>query len=217
MTVRRVGQSTRRDRRGDIHQAAARVFGAKGFAAASIQDIADEVGGLAKGSLYHYISSKQELLDRIFDDAQLQTTRFMHEVSAMDAPPAERLRRLIEIQIGWDLDHVEQSRVVLRERRLLTGRRAAVVSRRRERYEAFLGELIAHAQADGEIDRSVDVRLALRFILGAIDAAPGWYRSTGSDGPKRIAAVYADLSMGSLRGPARPAAGSRSSASVGHP
>jgi AcrR family transcriptional regulator len=45
----------------DVVDAAAKVFQEKGFAAASLEDIAVEVG-MRKGSLYHYINSKEDLL-----------------------------------------------------------------------------------------------------------------------------------------------------------
>jgi TetR/AcrR family transcriptional regulator, cholesterol catabolism regulator len=48
-------------RQDDIIAAAARVFRDKSYHAATVQDIADEVG-ILKGSLYHHVQSKEELL-----------------------------------------------------------------------------------------------------------------------------------------------------------
>ena len=45
----------------DIVEAAAHAFRERGFAATSLEDIATEVG-IWKGSLYHYIDSKEDLL-----------------------------------------------------------------------------------------------------------------------------------------------------------
>ena len=44
-----------------IIAAAAKVFRTKGYHAATVQDIADEVG-ILKGSLYHHVKSKEDLL-----------------------------------------------------------------------------------------------------------------------------------------------------------
>ena len=58
--------------RDDILDAAAQVFRKKGFHGASMADIADSVN-LQKASLYHHVSSKQdillELLERALYDA----------------------------------------------------------------------------------------------------------------------------------------------------
>ena len=72
-------------------EAAVRVFHKKGYASASIQDVADEVGVL-KGSLYHYIDSKEDLLARIFEESARQSWRCWRRASALDAPPVDRLR-----------------------------------------------------------------------------------------------------------------------------
>ena len=48
------------DKRSDIIEAAELIFTTRGFAAARMDDIA-EVAGVAKGTLYLYFSSKQEL------------------------------------------------------------------------------------------------------------------------------------------------------------
>src|SRR3978361_1430139 len=110
-TVQEAGVRQRRNRSPDVLEAAIRVFHKKGYASASIQDVAEEVGVL-KGSLYHYIDSKEDLLARIFEDpaGHLGATlagapgagisepppghfeAMLAEAAALDAPPVERLR-----------------------------------------------------------------------------------------------------------------------------
>ena len=58
----------RRNREHEVVEAAVKVFYEKGYAASTIQDVADVVGVL-KGSLYHYISSKEDLLFRILQQS----------------------------------------------------------------------------------------------------------------------------------------------------
>jgi AcrR family transcriptional regulator len=55
-----------RDRGEEVYAAALRLFREKGYHATSMQDIAAAVG-LYKGSLYHYIDGKEELLARVFE------------------------------------------------------------------------------------------------------------------------------------------------------
>lgn len=191
----------RRDRRDEVHGAAIEVFCAKGFAAASIQDVADAVGVL-KGSLYHYISSKDDLLERIFEDAAQESQRRIDVVAALQAEPAERLRTFVERQVGWHLEHVEHATVLLREWRYLQGRQRKVVARHRRVYETFLRELIEDCVRAGVTSRDLDVAHALRFVLGAIDATPEWYRRSGADPPAHVARVYADLTLGAVLGAA---------------
>ena len=52
--------------REEILEAAAQIFSQKGYHAASMQDIASLVN-LQKASLYHHVSSKQEILLALLD------------------------------------------------------------------------------------------------------------------------------------------------------
>ncbi len=62
----------------DIVSAAAKVFRTKGYHAATVRDIADEVG-LLKGSLYHHFDSKEELLYLVVKEPIAQMYRTMAE------------------------------------------------------------------------------------------------------------------------------------------
>ncbi len=53
------------DKRRVILDAAVRVFARRGFHVCRVSDIADEAG-VAYGLVYHYFSSKEEILDTMF-------------------------------------------------------------------------------------------------------------------------------------------------------
>src|SRR5215204_675890 len=78
-----------------IYAAAATLFDRKGYAATSLQDIADEAS-MVKGSLYYYIDSKDDLLvaitRRIHDQALLNLERNR----ALDGDARSRLEHFIE-------------------------------------------------------------------------------------------------------------------------
>ena len=55
------------ERRRQILDAAVRVFARQGFHSTRVSDIADEAG-VAYGLVYHYFSSKDEVLDELFTE-----------------------------------------------------------------------------------------------------------------------------------------------------
>jgi AcrR family transcriptional regulator len=196
-----VGRSTarRRNRDAEVLDAAIQVFFRKGYADASVQDLADEVGVL-KGSLYYYIESKEDLLMRVFDLAHKQAARNIRYAAALDVTPIERVRAYFECHARWYLDNLEQAGVFFGEWRSLTGERFETVRRRREGYERFIAGMIEDCRAAGVLAPGVDTRHLLFFILSAVNAAPEWYRRDGPDEPAVIAAAYADLVVGTLTG-----------------
>src|SRR4026207_1251516 len=74
---------------------AARVFYERGYSDASVQDVADELG-ILKGSLYHYIDTKEDLLFRLLEEVHVDVQRILEEVEALDGlDPLARLHEYV--------------------------------------------------------------------------------------------------------------------------
>src|ERR1700684_2126686 len=70
-------------------EVAAQIFYDRGYDATSIQEIADRLG-LLKGSLYHYISSKEDILWTIILRQHRSALALAERIREMDAPPDDR-------------------------------------------------------------------------------------------------------------------------------
>jgi AcrR family transcriptional regulator len=200
--TRAEGGRQRRNRRDDVIEAAVRVFHQKGYATASIQDVAAEVGVL-KGSLYHYIDSKEDLLARIFEDSAGHFTAMLEEAGGLDERPVERLRSFAYACSLWYLQNIERMTIYVTEWKHLTGKRLKEVMRIREDYERRLTSLIGEVVEAGEATPELDVNFATYYIFGALNGLPAWYRRRGPDPADRIAAAYAELIVATVVGGAR--------------
>src|SRR6201996_8701850 len=78
------------DKRRVILDAAVRVFARQGFHTCRVSDIADEAG-VAYGLVYHYFSSKEEILDTLFLDRWGLMLTAIAETDASDQSPREKL------------------------------------------------------------------------------------------------------------------------------
>jgi AcrR family transcriptional regulator len=197
--MREVTNRQRRNRREDVIEAAVRVFSAKGYASASIQDVAEEVGVL-KGSLYHYIDSKEDLLARIFEDSAGQFVAMLEEAGSLDERPLERLRSFAQACSLWYLQNIERVAIYVGEWQHLTGKRRKEVMRIRAEYEGRAEALIADVVAAGEAAPDLEVNYATYFVFGALNGLPTWYRRRGADSAERIAEVYAGLIVATVAG-----------------
>jgi AcrR family transcriptional regulator len=193
----------RRNREAEVTQAAIDVFWEKGFPSASVQDVADRVGVL-KGSLYHYITSKEDLLFKIFDESHIQASAIVAEVSALDAPPLVRLRVYVERYLAWYLENIERVSLYFSEWRHLTGSRRTTVLKQRRLYEDFIRGLIREAQKAGDVPATLNLSYATFYILGGMQSVPVWYRREGRDSPQRIAEMFAAMTIALVVGTAPP-------------
>src|SRR5579871_5483796 len=70
-------------REAEVVSAAADIFYERGYASATVQDVADALG-LLKGSLYYYIESKEDLLYRLMGEIHDGVDVLLDEISAAE-------------------------------------------------------------------------------------------------------------------------------------
>ncbi|MFB6347187.1 MAG: TetR/AcrR family transcriptional regulator [bacterium] len=80
-------------RKNEIAKAAARVFAENGFRQTSVQEIAEEAE-MSKGSLYHFMDSKKQILNRIFVRFENQLHEAIDECFERTDDPVGQLKTL---------------------------------------------------------------------------------------------------------------------------
>jgi AcrR family transcriptional regulator len=193
------GQSRRERRREEerfrIIRAAERVYRERGFAAAGMREIAAEAD-LSPANLYHYFSSKEELLffcqDRALDRLQdaLDTARNAR------GPVAARLHQFAIEHVLCLIDDAEGSAAHFEVDALSPELRARISAKRAEHKEG-LRALIALGIRRGELRRA-DPTLAMRGFSGALNWTAHWYRPDGPYTAREVAEQIADYAVAGL-------------------
>ncbi len=172
-----------------IRVAALRIFREKGYHAASMQDIADAVG-LHKGSLYYYISSKEELLVRLFEGQAGQVLHELEAVASGAGTATERLREMARAYVLGVLRHLDSVRVFLREEHVLPPSALRQVRAERRTMRESFERVIAEGMRRGELAGG-DAKLAALAILGMCTWIHRWYRPGGRLAEAAIAEDFA--------------------------
>src|SRR5574338_1105455 len=153
--------------RDDILEAAAQVFRQKGFHGASMADIAEAVN-LQKASLYHHVSSKQEILFDLLDRALELLLERISPIARLDLPADERLCRMIREYLQILAENTDLSAVLLFEHRSLEGRQHARHIPNRDKFEALWRDVLAEGVAARRFQCD-DPALTTRAILGILN------------------------------------------------
>ena len=173
------------DKRRLLLEAAVRVFARKGYHAARVGDIAEEAG-VAYGLLYHYFSSKEEVLRSVFRDTWSALIATIRSVEEAGDPPREQLRKVAEILLrSWrrDPDLVRVLVLEVTRSQLLAGEMDEIVAS-----FSAIQEIVERGQADGSIRGDLDARLASYVFYGAIDELlTGWVLGRLSDSDEDLA------------------------------
>ena len=156
------------DKRERILRAAVKVFAKNGFYATRVSEVA-KAAGVADGTIYLYFKSKDELLVSLFEDRVAKLLSFMKDELPTDADAPDKLRRVIEMQLGLlegERDLAEVITVILRQSTKLMKEYAA------PRFLAYLdaiARIVAEGQTAGDFRSDVSPHLAARAIFGALD------------------------------------------------
>src|SRR5215216_3020610 len=182
--------------REDILEAAARVFRKKGFHGASMANIAEAVN-LQKASLYHHVSSKQEILLELLDRALELLLERISPIATQPIPAEERLRLMIREYLQILAENTDLSAVLLFEHRSLEGKQHARHVPNRDKFESLWRDVLAEGVRSKRFVCE-DVALAARAILGIMNWTITWYRPNGNLTIKQIADQYSNLLLNGL-------------------
>lgn len=187
----------------EIVDVAARAFRENGFAATSLEDIAKELG-MWKGSLYHYINSKEDLLFAVVSEPADQILGEVLELRSMDLPATEKVRRAARSHAAILQRNFVYASVYLQE---IAGRhRSEEWSHKDRQYVNSLEHIIAEGVEDGAFDRDVDPRIATLALIGSLNWLTHWYHPDGPRTAPEIADQICDLFLSGMltRGAGKP-------------
>jgi TetR/AcrR family transcriptional regulator, fatty acid metabolism regulator protein len=187
------------DKRRQILDAAVRVFASKGYHTCRVGDIAEEAG-IAHGLLYHYFSSKEEVLQTVFRENWAELLDVFGRIESSDEPPVEQLEAIAKTLLRAWRDRPDVVRVMVRE----VARSPQLQGQVDEIRAGFLviQRVIERGQADGSFRPDLDARLASWVFYGGLEELlTGWVLGQLPDGEEEVARAertVVDLLCGGL-------------------
>jgi TetR/AcrR family transcriptional regulator, fatty acid metabolism regulator protein len=156
------------DKRRMILDAAMRVFARQGFHTCRVSDIADEAG-VAYGLVYHYFSSKDEILDTLFLERWNVMLQAIAEADRAHPSPREKLRAIAGFIVDSYRHEPELMKVIVVEvTRAANTFGRTHLTKIREAYER-IAEIVARAQADGVFRREITPEFGALAFYGSIE------------------------------------------------
>jgi AcrR family transcriptional regulator len=191
------------DKRRIILEAAVRVFARQGFHTCRVSDIADEAG-VAYGLVYHYFSSKEEILDTLFLERWDVMLEAISEVDASSRSPREKLQAIAGFIVDSYRHDPELMKVIIVEvtRAAKTFGRTHL-AKIREAYAQIAG-IVARAQMAGVFREQISPEFAALAFYGLIEQVlTGWIfdsDSVGEDELERAKALIVETICRGLEG-----------------
>lgn len=152
-----------------ILDAALKVFATRGFYNAKVSEVAKEAG-VADGTIYLYFESKDALLIALFEDRmQRLIARANDEIARTEGTVLDKIRQAIALHLSLVLDDPDLAEFITVELRQSGKFVKEYDNPKFTEYLRIFRDLIIAGQEQGIIRRTVDARLVVRAIFGALD------------------------------------------------
>lgn len=178
-----------------IINAAIKLFSQKGYAATSIRDLSKEVN-MKSASLYHYFSSKKDLLDVIMRRYLTELFQGGKQVCEQffDQGPEIALVNIIKFHVESHGKERLAALVVDTEYRSLEGKSKEEIRRLRKEYESLWEKILEKGKQEGIFHYS-DKKITSFALIGLCTGVAHWYREDGRLTLNEIAEQYAKLGL----------------------
>lgn len=173
----RKGPSKKEVRLSEIYSIAARVLHERGYDATSLLDVARAVG-LTKAGLYHYITTKEELLFGVMNYGMDLVQTDVIEPTRAIADPVERLREIVARYAQLILEKGQAITLVINEANGLTTAHRRKVSARRRAFYEYVREAVSQIKVAGRAP-VLDVSVTALSFFGVLMWMANWYRDDG--------------------------------------
>jgi TetR/AcrR family fatty acid metabolism transcriptional regulator len=199
---------TRRERQKAMHrreilEAAKRVFAKKGFAATTIDEIAQEAE-FSKGAMYGYFEGKEDLFFSLIQEKSDEVEGRFREVVASSGDPATKIRDLVETYLTFFEEDRDFFQIIASEHpRLGVKTHSRLTENMRKRYIRNLGliEQVMQAGVSAGALKDIEPRLLATGLVGIIHAFTAqWILIGGKEPLTKMKPVILALFLNGARG-----------------
>lgn len=179
-----------------IVDGASKVIAAKGFAKATIREIA-AASDMPVATMYQYLERKEDILYNVYKFFMTDIVASLKRWPASDVPPKERLVGAIRTMVDvFDKNH-RFIKLMFQETRALTPEARRQVYELDAQYIAIFRELLSEAQRNGDF-RIRNVELAANFVYFLCTIWPLRYWSIGKYGEAAVTGEILEFVLNGL-------------------
>jgi len=178
---------------------ATKLFAAKGFDGASVRKIAEEAG-LSVAGMFHYFSTKEEILFDIMMVFLDEGLRGLKRICESEKPSIERLKEVCKFFSEYFAGHQDELTILSNEGKSLFPEHKQIFKRKQRQYLDIVRSLLRELHEEGllkEIDQTV---LAFLFF-GMVLWTSRWYNPQGIVNPTELGEIISEVFLrGVLKG-----------------
>jgi AcrR family transcriptional regulator len=180
-----------------IAKAAARLFNGKGFLETSMDDIS-ATARLSKGGLYHYFSSKNEMLYFICTNFMGLLLKGLEQELEKIRENYAKIQYVISRHIEFYTKNIAEAKTTIHEGHLLPSEYLKVIGEQQRQYHRILSGVLSD-YFDGRMSKD-ELKVITFILFGTCNGIYFWYDPRGSMTPKELSRIIINLLCRGLSG-----------------
>ncbi len=184
LTQKEMGKMT------SIAKSAARLFNEKGYLETSMDDIS-AAAKLSKGGIYHYFSSKNEILYFISTNFMGLLLKNLEQELEEIQDNFAKIQFIISRHIGFYTKYISEAKTTIHEGHLLPPEYFKIIAEQERQYHEIVSDVLSNFFG-GQISK--DQLKVLTFILfGTCNGIYFWYDPRRSMTPEELSEIMSDI------------------------
>ena len=180
-----------------IAKAAARLFNEKGFLETSMDDIS-AAARLSKGGLYHYFSSKNEMLYFICTNFMGLLLKGLEQELEKILENYAKIQYVISRHIEFYTKNIAEAKTTIHEGHLLPSEYFRVIGEQQRQYHRIVSGVLSD-YFDGGMSKE-ELKVITFILFGTCNGIYFWYDPKGSVIPKELSRIIIGILCRGLKG-----------------
>ena len=162
-----------------IGKAAARVFAKIGYLEANLDDIA-AAAKMSKGGIYHYFSSKEDILFFVLDNYMERVLENLEMQLLALAPKESKIQFIIKRHIELYANHKEEAKTLLHDSNCLSTKYRKKIAEKERKYLKLVVDTISEYIGKKDKIKQQEVTTLAFLLFGMCNWCYQWYDPKGS-------------------------------------
>jgi len=188
-------------RRDALIAAAAKVFAANGYRAASLDEIAS-LAEIDRASLYYYVENKKELFYEVVKDYVQQNTDMAEAVLASDKSARGKLEELIgQLLLSYERHYPSLFVFMQEDLAKMSEARSGVGKKLHQtmlRFNEITVEIIESGMESGEFRSDIPANVAAFSVIGMVNWTHRWFKPGGGLTADELGRAFAGIACDGL-------------------
>jgi len=179
------------EKENEIHRVVARLFAYRGYHHTSMREIARELG-MNQSSLYHYFTSKEDILFRLMDNAMDEVLGELEEIYAKDLSAEDKLKKVLHSYIRSYAGDQDRLILLVNEMNSLTESSRFILVDKQRQYVRLIKSILK-GMFEQEKMREIDPAVSTFAFFGMVHYTIKWYHKDGPITVDELARLFVEI------------------------